>query len=117
LGIAHADVLTPWFYVCFNLEAAPADSPVRPFAPAPWKFGQVAGCNTRGGLRGKLGHNSKAVHRVYAKGALMEILSLEEFDKASPSSQIGDRDVGGRSSSCHAFLVSGFEGGKEFSHN
>jgi hypothetical protein len=28
-----------------------------------------------------LGHNSKAVHRAYAKGALMKIPSLEEYEK------------------------------------
>jgi hypothetical protein len=29
-----------------------------------------------------LGHNSKAVHRAYAKRALMEIPSLENYEKA-----------------------------------
>jgi hypothetical protein len=28
-----------------------------------------------------LGHNSKAVHRAYAKGALIKISSLEEYEK------------------------------------
>jgi integrase len=28
-----------------------------------------------------LGHNSKAVHRAYAKGALMKIPSLEEYEE------------------------------------
>jgi hypothetical protein len=28
-----------------------------------------------------LGHNSKAVHRAYAKRALMEIPSLEDFER------------------------------------
>jgi hypothetical protein len=28
-----------------------------------------------------LGHNSKAVHRAYAKRALMKIPSLEDFEK------------------------------------
>jgi hypothetical protein len=30
-----------------------------------------------------LGHNSKAVHRAYAKRALMKIPSLEEYEKRS----------------------------------
>jgi hypothetical protein len=28
-----------------------------------------------------LGHNSKAVHRAYAKRALMKILSLEDYEQ------------------------------------
>jgi hypothetical protein len=31
--------------------------------------------------QGALGHNSKAVHRAYAKRALMNIPSLEEYEK------------------------------------
>jgi hypothetical protein len=30
-----------------------------------------------------LGHNSKAVHRAYAKRAQMKIPSLEQYEKAS----------------------------------
>ena len=30
-----------------------------------------------------LGHNSKAVHRAYAKRALVKIPSLEEYEKRS----------------------------------
>jgi hypothetical protein len=32
-----------------------------------------------------LGHNSKAVHRAYAKRALMKIPSLEEYEKQMSS--------------------------------
>jgi hypothetical protein len=32
-----------------------------------------------------LGHNSKAVHRAYAKRALMKIPSLEEFEEQASS--------------------------------
>lgn len=35
--------------------------------------------------QGALGHNNKAVHRAYAKRALMKIPSLEEYEeKAAP---------------------------------
>jgi hypothetical protein len=33
------------------------------------------------GFRCSRGHNRKAVHRAYAKRALMKILSLEEYEK------------------------------------
>ena len=34
-----------------------------------------------GALRQSLGHNSKAVHRAYAKRALVKIPALEEYEK------------------------------------
>jgi hypothetical protein len=39
-------------------------------APYPERFAQEA-----------LGHNSKAVHRAYAKNALMKLPSLEEYEQ------------------------------------
>jgi hypothetical protein len=37
--------------------------------------------NTRNGSREALGHNSKAVHRAYAKRTLMKIPSLEDYEQ------------------------------------
>jgi hypothetical protein len=34
-----------------------------------------------------LGHNSKAVHRAYAKRALVKIPSLEEYEKRAEQAQ------------------------------
>jgi len=45
-------------------------SSVLEFAGMPKRFTQEA-----------LGHNSKAVHRAYAKRALMKIPSLEEYER------------------------------------
>jgi len=33
-----------------------------------------------------LGHNSKAVHRAYAKGALIKLPSLEQYEQAAAAS-------------------------------
>lgn len=45
----------------------------------------VWGCKTVGYLerfaQEALGHNSKAVHRAYAKRALMKIASLEDYEQ------------------------------------
>jgi hypothetical protein len=35
-----------------------------------------------------LGHNSKAVHRAYAKRALIRIPSLEDYEKKSASTSV-----------------------------
>jgi hypothetical protein len=42
--------------------------------------GQIAGYPERFAQEA-LGHNSKAVHRAYAKKALMKIPSLEEYER------------------------------------
>jgi hypothetical protein len=38
-------------------------------------------------VRARLGHNSKAVHRAYAKRAQMKIPSLEEYEQRVTSGQ------------------------------
>ena len=41
-----------------------------------------------------LGHNSKAVHRAYAKRALMKLPSLEEYEKAAEKAEIAKAGSG-----------------------
>jgi hypothetical protein len=46
------------------------EMPALSFLPYPERFAQEA-----------LGHNSRAVHRAYAKRALMKIPSLEDYEQ------------------------------------
>jgi hypothetical protein len=54
------------------------DKAFREFLPGyPERFAQEA-----------LGHNSKAVHRAYAKRALMKIPSLEDYEQQAAATRV-----------------------------
>ena len=72
-----ARMMTP--FLASNVFGSIRSNSTTTFCPSlNWHGHSLAACSTVWTLRG---HNSKAVHRAYAKRALMKIPSLEDYER------------------------------------